>query len=70
MSLKQVLAMKKTIHCTRRSWLHFCHDGRIAIVNQKKGEPMLGQVHLTRAEFEQFKRFYERATYSKNGLAG
>jgi hypothetical protein len=45
---------------SKRSWFHLGHDGKIYVVNQKFGEKASGTVGLTRAEFEQFKRFYER----------
>ena len=55
----------RTISTSRRSWFHLGHDGRLHIVNQKFGEPAVGHVTLTRAEFEQFKNFYERAESSQ-----
>jgi hypothetical protein len=51
----------RTISTSRKSWFHLGHDGRLHIVNQRFGQPSVGHVTLTRAEFEQFKRFYEKA---------
>jgi hypothetical protein len=47
---------------SRRSWFYLGHDGVIYVVNQKFGEKASGVARLTRAEFEQFKKFYERGT--------
>ncbi len=55
--------IRRDMFCmSRRSWFHLGHDGSIYIVNQKSGEKASWTARLTRAEFEQFKDFYERGT--------
>lgn len=58
---KRSTKWNRTISASRKSWFHLGHDGRLHIVNQRFGQPSNGHVTLSRAEFEQFKKFYERA---------
>jgi hypothetical protein len=58
---KRTTKRNRTISTSRKSWFHLGHDGRLHVVNQKFGEPAIGHVTLTRAEFEQFRNFYERS---------
>ena len=53
--------VNRTISTAKSSWFHLGHDGAIHVVNQRFGQTSTGQVRLTRAEFEQFARFYKKA---------
>ncbi len=61
LTLSEVLKLPRT-HCsTVRSWLHLAHTGEILITNQRPGNESTGHVRLTRAEFEKFCDFYDKA---------
>jgi hypothetical protein len=60
-SYKKILQLGRTVVSTRKSWLHLGHDGKVFIVNQSKGEQSMGSVTLSRADFERFVKFYEKA---------
>jgi len=61
LTLSEVLLLPTTICSSPRSWLHLSHQGHIMITNQRNGHHSTGTVRLTRAEFEKFAGFYERA---------
>ncbi len=58
---REILRLSSTLSSTPRSWFHLGHAGDIYLVNQRHGQPASGHVKLSRAEFERFVKFYEKA---------
>lgn len=61
LTLSQIIRLKRSECWTARSWLHLSHTGELLITNKDSHTVGGNSVRLTRAEFEKFVRFYEKA---------